>query len=463
MRALKIFKRVSIIFFCSLFIFVVVLTSTSYKTKAVVPVAIAGAAALLLSALAAQGISFNYSNLDQSGLNDFANNITDGYESNGKTWTDWRDNYQNPDGSFNWASLFVDKKTQVSIASYSNEFLKWFNGLADFVSNKYNLSTSPSGIISNSYLDIVSGRVPLLPSNANNAGVARLYNAVPDTEGTYTWQIKSDLFYRFGLVSDNYSDFYIWRYSLQYSSDNENWINLSSARCSKYFVFAFAKNGSTIGFHADFNKYAPSDSVNPTTITYAFPSSDYDISDIGVSGSLTDGYQDLQDALNQELQDKATSGYGDTSVGVVDLGQTDGVTFEQKIENLIKRILANSGVIAGSGVGVLDNDEVMENDEDEEKVPTSAELNNNIVLVDGLEDFFPFCIPFDLIAMIRKFDVEPEAPVIHWNMNFANVFHSEEIVLDFSAWETAALIFRICCLIGFSIFLILKTRDMIRG
>ena len=88
---------------------------------------------------------------------------------------------------------------------------------------------------------------------------------------------------------------------------------------------------------------------------------------------------------------------------------------------------------------------------------------NNIIVIDGLHRFFPFCIPWDIYDLVEKFNVETEAPEFDLNIGFAGIYQQETIHLDFSPFDTAALIFRILIVIAFGFFLIIKTRDLIRG
>lgn len=81
----------------------------------------------------------------------------------------------------------------------------------------------------------------------------------------------------------------------------------------------------------------------------------------------------------------------------------------------------------------------------------------------GLDSKFPFCIPFDLVNCIKSLVATPEAPrwvfpikVERWNID-------EEIVLDFEMFENVAKVCRTLETFGFTFFLIIKTRDLIRG
>lgn len=181
---------------------------------------------------------------------------------------------------------------------------------------------------------------------------------------------------------------------------------------------------------------------------------------IVIDGSLTDGYQDYQDALNQDLENEKDNA---DAVGLINVGQLEGVTDEQIEANAIDKILANEYDIAGVGVDVYENTAVAEEETDSEKAPTVAEMDSNIVIIDGLEDFFPFCIPFDLYELIQEFNTPAVTPKFTYTIGFGGLFDSEDIEIDLTPFDTVAQVFRIMMAIGFAVFLIIKTRDLIRG
>lgn len=70
---------------------------------------------------------------------------------------------------------------------------------------------------------------------------------------------------------------------------------------------------------------------------------------------------------------------------------------------------------------------------------------------------FPFCLAFDLTAVLALFQAEPEAP--YFEFPIANGFtdETETLVIDLSEWEPAAATFRTCFLVLFGAGLILLT------
>lgn len=81
----------------------------------------------------------------------------------------------------------------------------------------------------------------------------------------------------------------------------------------------------------------------------------------------------------------------------------------------------------------------------------------------GLGSKFPFCIPYDLIKLISVFDREPVAPKFEIPFVFERWGINEVITVDFTDFEVVAKICRTLetfCFIG---FLIMKTRNLIKG
>ena len=110
---------------------------------------------------------------------------------------------------------------------------------------------------------------------------------------------------------------------------------------------------------------------------------------------------------------------------------------------------------------VIDSDKDLDNDIPIADVIPGANVSDYTIT--GLQDVFPFCIPFDLIDFLNVLDAEPEAPRFQWDFEYAKgkVYKFD---LDLSRFETVAAAFRTFELLGFCLALILITRDkMIKG
>lgn len=84
-----------------------------------------------------------------------------------------------------------------------------------------------------------------------------------------------------------------------------------------------------------------------------------------------------------------------------------------------------------------------------------------------IADKFPFCVPFDLIHCVKALEASKVEPV--WRIPFRlrnERFHYEqEIVIDLSGkdWEKPVVVIRYMVLLGYIVFLITITRNIVKG
>lgn len=84
--------------------------------------------------------------------------------------------------------------------------------------------------------------------------------------------------------------------------------------------------------------------------------------------------------------------------------------------------------------------------------------------VKGLENVFPFCIPFDLAAFVGVLSADPVAPKFTINCSFlGEKYKDKTITVDLAPWDKAAEIARDMEILVFIVGLILLTRNIIRG
>lgn len=76
---------------------------------------------------------------------------------------------------------------------------------------------------------------------------------------------------------------------------------------------------------------------------------------------------------------------------------------------------------------------------------------------------FPFCIPFDLINMVKAFKAPPKAPYFEIPVVFEPLGLDEKLIIDFNKFEPIAKIFRVFAVLGFITALILLSRNLIKG
>lgn len=86
--------------------------------------------------------------------------------------------------------------------------------------------------------------------------------------------------------------------------------------------------------------------------------------------------------------------------------------------------------------------------------------------ISGLDELFPFCIPFDLIDLFAVMKAEPEAPKFSFPIPVPDKglkFHYDYIEIDLSKFNSVAKILRTMELLGFCVGLTIVTRNLIRG
>lgn len=98
-------------------------------------------------------------------------------------------------------------------------------------------------------------------------------------------------------------------------------------------------------------------------------------------------------------------------------------------------------------------------DKPENDLEQRDEVINGMGTMD-LRNVFPFCIPWDLLAMMQKFDVGREAPHLQFNLNLG-LAGNYNIDIDFSAWDEVAMILRAMELIVFIVGLALASRKLV--
>lgn len=79
-----------------------------------------------------------------------------------------------------------------------------------------------------------------------------------------------------------------------------------------------------------------------------------------------------------------------------------------------------------------------------------------------LTGVFPFCIPFDFIALLRVLSAEPEAPCFAFPIVIPALDYEETVYLDLSIFDDVAKVMRTCEKVSFIIFLMFATSKVIR-
>ncbi|MCM1233131.1 MAG: hypothetical protein NC489_23670 [Ruminococcus flavefaciens] len=79
-----------------------------------------------------------------------------------------------------------------------------------------------------------------------------------------------------------------------------------------------------------------------------------------------------------------------------------------------------------------------------------------------LRGLFPFCIPFDFVALLNALDADPAAPCFTFPVVIPALDYREDIRLDLSVFDDVAEVIRICEKVSFLIFLMFATSKVIR-
>lgn len=226
--------------------------------------------------------------------------------------------------------------------------------------------------------------------------------------------------------------------STQYGTYNFHYLTVPQSETTDYALYT--PTGTTTG-----EKYLDSYNFLTSFINadsnaggsyYGFPVETGDVYTVVGTGSNT-GIIDIPAGADvigiSEGIEEGTIDYvnGLTNIGAVSYLTRDGITYRVGVDNALIDV-NDSGTTDISGYTAL-----------------------------GLENYFPFCIPFDLYNLLSAFSAEPEAPCIEWTFEYFG--ESTTIELDLSAWDSVAAVMRTLLICLFIAGLAIKTRDLIRG
>lgn len=434
------------------------------------------------------GIDINFEGMTSGQVNDFFNSYAASYI-----------NAQQIDNNM-WntvtgaiESAYYDQVTAMSkglenTAEWSiavgNDVSDFFKGFAEWFIEDNSLTTSFSSIYSSSSISIDNIDYPIIPyftSYQSYPLTSSLgYSVISSSDSSYpvgTTSINIDSSRRIDVVfqdpavsGTNLTQRIYVRYYYNdslVSASNKTAVLYSPTSVNDiplYNVFQFSVYNDMLVLVALSRSSNSSHNfryvhLHPTGASASeFSISNFETSSISVEGALNEGYQDYQDAINGVLDDAGT--YED-GVVVTGVGTYEGVlTGEDLIENVLTDVAVNE--YTATLEGSYENQEEAEK-EHEGTGSTSINVPSGWVTISGLQDFFPWCIPFDLYNVISIFNASPTAPQFTWKMDFGGRFAPYDINIDLSDWNVVAQIFRAMVVIVFLIFLIIKTRDLIKG
>lgn len=96
------------------------------------------------------------------------------------------------------------------------------------------------------------------------------------------------------------------------------------------------------------------------------------------------------------------------------------------------------------------------------KTPAKKVEQTDATMMVDLHEFFPFCVPYDLVHLIKCFCAEPQTPKFDVNIKLPYI-GKIDTCLDLSMFDDGARILRILETIGFILALVLVSRNLIRG
>lgn len=79
-----------------------------------------------------------------------------------------------------------------------------------------------------------------------------------------------------------------------------------------------------------------------------------------------------------------------------------------------------------------------------------------------LTGVFPFCIPFDFIALLKTLDAQPRAPCFTFPVVIPALEYREDVKLDLAIFDDVAEVIRLCEKVSFILFLMFITSKVIR-
>lgn len=144
------------------------------------------------------------------------------------------------------------------------------------------------------------------------------------------------------------------------------------------------------------------------------------------------------------------------------------------------KVLTNEGSIPLTGEGSISipttaegditaekdttKDDTMEKDTTkDDTISKTLDFNPILKIGSDLKNIFPFCVPFDLINAIKMIVAPPTPPKFNINFDSRYFKGGGNITVDFSQFQLWADIARWFFTLMFTVFLIIKTRGLIRG
>lgn len=221
---------------------------------------------------------------------------------------------------------------------------------------------------------------------------------------------------------------------------------------------------------------------------------DYPVEKTGLTGKTVDGVPDnVSDALSQgKAWDLAPDVYGLSGSkelpGTISIGDTitsdafpGCTTLEEALAYArahgipLSKVLEAVGVKVGDVANDIDYAATAEATISAPKpdgkptikpfAPSAPAGSNSEYTLPGLDELFPFCVPFDVYRLISYLKAEPKAPKFKWNVPtlVKGKIKKNEFEVDFSKYDDIAKTCRTLEFIAFCLGFVLIVRKLIRG
>lgn len=229
-----------------------------------------------------------------------------------------------------------------------------------------------------------------------------------------------------------------------------------------YLGVRYINNQGIICHSAGFptlNKHSSASCI-PVTGVYTPVTDDVDYSKLGISiETLTAAIDGLKATIGDialDISDLYNS-LTDTAEGTQEGEQEQTVPYIPSLEWL-KKMLLDMGVTAD-----LINKITAGATETENPAGSIDEVDPDVPTLPDLTDKFPFCIPFDLIALVTSLNAKAVCPRFEVPIDMEFVNYHDTLVIDFAPFEPAAAVIRWGTTIFFILGLIVVTRKMIQA
>lgn len=264
----------------------------------------------------------------------------------------------------------------------------------------------------------------------------------PSDNSSYTsyGYIWYNVFPTFEITTDQMINGTVYDYAMKVSSENPFVLTLSTNTGSGFQKIAFDPTYSESTYFSNYKKAALYQNNKAVALTGVSSVDSLTVSD-DYALSLTDA------AYATWIAQGVTITNDLIGTGVVSVP----ISVADTISGVVDRTLADtrSGTLTIADTVAIATD-----------VAVPGSFNFDEYTTPTLRNFFPFCIPFDLYAMMRALCADPTPPVFTFATSFLG--HVYEVEIDLSAWNGVAQTIRYMIVALYVVALAVSTRKFIK-